>query len=154
MVKKVDIEETDEEDNSGIEINTVDEPIKPVKEKKPYVLTEARKKAFENARLKRQANIDLRKAQQKQLQDEQEAIKNAIIEKRNRNLIKKNKKEIKKIIQSEDLLSSSSDEEIIIKKKHPGRKVLYVRDDSDDEIRQPPMKLEPVKIPQRIIQYL
>ena len=75
------------------------------------------KQAFEKAKQKRDENIKIRKAQQKQLNDEQEAIKNAVIEKRNRNLIKKNKKEIKKIIQNEYLLSSSSDEEEIILKK-------------------------------------
>ena len=59
--------------------------VKPKKERKPYVMTEARKEAFEKARLKRDENIKLRKAQQKQLHEEQEAIKNAVIEKRNRN---------------------------------------------------------------------
>ena len=131
------------------------------KDKKPYVLTEARKQAFEKARLKREENIKIRKAQQKQLQDEQEAIKNAVIEKRNRQLVKKNKKEIKKIIQNEDLLSSSDteEEEIIIKKKHPKKKVIYIESESEEEepkpnkydIRTPTFKKEP---PRRIIQYL
>ena len=94
------------------------------------------------------------------LPDEQEAIKNAVIEKRNRNLIKKNKKEIKKIIQNEDLLSSSSDEEeIIVKKKHPKKKIIYIESESEDDkpnkyndVRTPTFKKpEP---PRRIIQYL
>ena len=149
-----------EDDVSSIELkeeNVIVEKTK--KEKKPYVMTEARKAAFEKARLKRDENTKLRKAQQKQLQDEQEAIKNAVIEKRNRSLIKKNKKEIKKIIQNEDLLSSSSEEEeIIIKKKHPKKKVIYIESESEEEekppkydIKTPTYKKEP---PRRIIQYL
>ena len=82
-------------------------------------------------------------------------------------LIKKNKKEIKKIIQNEDLLSSSSeDEEQIIvkksKKKTQKHKVIYIETDSDDEVKPvkkldkydketPTFKKEP---PRRIIQYL
>jgi hypothetical protein len=80
-----------EDDVSSIELKEENVIVeKPKKEKKPYVMTEARKAAFEKARLKRDENTKLRKAQQKQLQDEQEAIKNAVIEKRNRSLIKKN----------------------------------------------------------------
>ena len=126
-------------------------------------MTEARKEAFEKARQKRDENIKIRKAQQKQLQDEQEAIKNAVIEKRNRQLIKKNKKEIKKIIQNEDLLSDSSseEEEIIIKKKHPKKKIIYIESEDDDnnekhnhnkyDVKTPTFKKEP---PRRLIQYL
>ena len=136
--KKIEVIENIEDktdDESSIELKpakVIDEKLK--KERKPYVMTEARKLAFEKAREKRDENIKLRKAQQKQLHDEQEAIKNAVIEKRNRNLIKKNKKEIKKIIQNEDLLSSSSsdEEEIIVKKKHPKKKVIYIESESEE----------------------
>ena len=158
----VQVEEDKTDSESSIELKQpkiIEE--KPKKERKPYVMTEARKEAFEKARLKRDENIKLRKAQQKQLQDEQEAIKNAVIEKRNRNLIKKNKKEIKKIIQNEDLLSSSSDEEeIIVKKKHPKKKIIYIESESEEDekpnkyndVRTPTFKKpEP---PRRIIQYL
>jgi hypothetical protein len=159
--KKIEniVQVEEDNDESSIELKSkeiIDVPTK--KERKPYVMTEARKQAFEKAREKRDENIKLRKAQQKQLQDEQEAIKNAVIEKRNRNLIKKNKKEIKKIIQNEDLLSSSSsdEEEIIIKKKHPKKKVIYIESESEEEQsvkyeKQPTYKKEP---PRRIIQYL
>ena len=88
------------------------------------------------------------------------------IEKRNRNLIKKNKKEIKKIIQNEDLLSSSTDEEeeIIVKKskkKTPKHKIIYIETDTEEEVevkkhdkydvKTPTFKKEP---PRRIIQFL
>ena len=150
---KIEVIEDIEEDESSIELK----PVKPPKERKPYIMTDARKEAFGKAREKRDENIKLRKAQQKQLQDETDAIKNAVIEKRNRSLIKKNKKEIKKIIQNEDLLSSSSDEEeIIIKKKTPKKKVIYIESESEEEhdkynVRTPTFKKEP---PRRIIQYL
>jgi len=169
--KKIEVIENIEEDKtdgeSSIELKpakVIDEKLK--KERKPYVMTEARKKAFEKAREKRDENIKLRKAQQKQLHDEQEAIKNAVIEKRNRNLIKKNKKEIKKIIQNEDLLSSSSsdEEEIIVKKKHPKKKVIYIESESEEDekpnkyndVRTPAFKKpeQPTQERRRIIQYL
>jgi hypothetical protein len=165
--KKIEniVQAEEDNDESSIELKSkeiIDVPTK--KERKPYVMTEARKQAFEKAREKRDENIKLRKAQQKQLNDEQEAIKNAVIEKRNRNLIKKNKKEIKKIIQNEDLLSSSSDEEeIIVKKKHPKKKVIYIESESEEEkpnkyndVRTPTFKKPepPTQERRRIIQYL
>jgi tRNA A37 threonylcarbamoyladenosine modification protein TsaB len=155
-----EIEEAESEGESSIELKQPT-PIVPVpkKERKPFVLTDKRKEAFEKARLKRQENVQLRKLQQKQLQDEQEAIKQAVIDKRNQRLVKKNKKEIKKIIANEDLLDSSSDEEIIVRKKKTARKkksVIYLeKDDSESEpesevVKQVPT---PATIPRRIINY-
>ena len=157
VIENIEEDKTDGESSIELKPNVIVIETPKKKERKPYVMTDARKEAFEKARLKRDENIQIRKAQQKQLQDEQEAIKNAVIEKRNRNLIKKNKKEIKKIIQNEDLLSSSSDEEeIIVKKKHPKKKVIYIESESEEEPpikyeKQPTYKKEP---PRRIIQYL
>ena len=151
------IEDKGDSDSSSIEMTNkkpIDIPTR--KPKKEYVLTEARKLAFEKAREKRQINIDLRKQQQKILQDEQEAIKNAVLDKRNRKLIKKNKKEIKKIIQNEDLLSSSSsDDEIIIKKKKSStKKVIYIESDEDEKpVQRYPPKTPIHELPRRIIQY-
>ncbi len=155
-IKKIEeIEENGNESDDQIELKKETIVVEtPVKERKPYVMTEARKQAFEKARQKRQENIDIRKKQQQQLIDEQEAIKQAVLEKRNRQLIKKNKKEIKKIIQNEDLLSSSSDEEIIIKKKHPSKKKVYVIE--EDEEKEPQKVNKPLPIqqpPRRIIQF-
>ena len=155
------IEDIGESETSSIELNdkkVIEET--PIKTKKPYVLTDARKLAFEPAREKRQVNIDLRKQQQQLLVDEQEAIKQAVIDKRNRKLIKKNKKEIKKIIQNEDLFSSSDEEEIIIKKKrHPPKKVIYIESESDENEPQHYKNVPKTPVitqrepPRRIIQY-
>ena len=150
------IEEISDNDSS---IELKEEKVndtKPKKERKPYVLTDARKEAFEKARLKRDENIKIRKAQQKQMEDELNQIKQEVVDKRNKRLIKKNKNEIKKIIKNEDLLSSSSDEEeIIIKKKHPKKKIIYIESESEDEVakytKTPTYKKEP---PKRMIQYL
>ena len=157
-IEEIEVVEEDEESSIELKVGeTINDPA-PKKERKPYVMTEARKEAFEKARQKRDENIKNRKAQQKQLQDEQEAIKNAVIEKRNRQLIKKNKKEIKKIIQNEDLLSSSSDEEeIIIKKKTPKKKVIYIESESEEEHKHDKYEKQPTfkkEAPRRIIQYL
>ena len=155
MNKEIIEEVTDTDSSIELKekINTVE---KPKKERKPFVMTDARKEAFSKARNVRDENIKVRKAQQKQMEDELNQIKQEVVDKRNKRLIKKNKNEIKKIIKNEDLLSSSSDEEeIIIKKKHPKKKIIYIESESEDECEKytkaPTYRKEP---PRRIIQFL
>ena len=73
-IEEIEVVEEDEESSIELKVGeTINDPA-PKKERKPYVMTEARKEAFEKARQKRDENIKNRKAQQKQLQDEQYSI--------------------------------------------------------------------------------
>ena len=73
--KKIEVIENIEDktdDESSIELKpakVIEE--KPKKERKPYVMTEARKLAFEKAREKRDENIKLRKAQHAKHENQQ-----------------------------------------------------------------------------------
>lgn len=96
---------------------------KPI-EKKPYVMTDARKLAFARAQEKRQENIKINK----ELKDkEQQHIKML----KEQEKLKKQKK-ISKLESKLQQISESEEEEIIIKKKKPKNKVVYV-DESDDD---------------------
>ena len=66
MPKKSDtklLEKTEDVESSSSSENSGNEGGNPVakKERKPYVMTEARKLAFERARMKREENIKLKK---------------------------------------------------------------------------------------------
>jgi hypothetical protein len=101
------------------------EKVKQPRKKTEYVMTEARKLAFQRAQEKRSDNIKNRKLEKEQLlKDEKEIVKTQILEKANK--IETKQKKEKKIItkylsdseSDEDKDSdSSSDEEIIIVKK-------------------------------------
>ena len=80
--------------------------IEKPKKKSDYVMTDARKKAFEQARLKRQENIDKRNKEK----EEFEKIKNEKKEKKQQKEIKKKEKELKE-------LETSDDESVVIVKK-------------------------------------
>ena len=116
---------------------------KPAKQKKAYVLTEARKLQFEKARMVRQANVLLKKLEKEGKQTE---IKNLEIELKNKQDMKVNKKKNQIIKQIADEESSDEEEdEIIIKKSKPkpkSKKVVYVKyeSSSEDEPERKPMK--------------
>ena len=111
-----------------------------VKEKKPFVMTEKRKLAFEKAREK-----------VKQEKEQYENIKNDLKEKIKEKKVKKLTNLKKKV---ETIEESDSEEEIIVKKRKP--RVVYV---SDPEIEKPkPQVVEASRAvtvpPRRGAQYL
>ena len=75
-----------------------------VKEKKPFVMTEARKKAFANARAIRMEMADQRKIVKEKEKDEHNKIKKILKDKKELKLKKKQELEIK-------VLETSSEEE-------------------------------------------
>ena len=75
-----------------------------VKEKKPFVMTEARKKAFENARAIRMEMADQRRIVKEKEKDEHNKIKKILKDKKELKLKKKQELEIK-------VLETSSEEE-------------------------------------------
>jgi len=83
---------------------------KSVKQKKEFVMTEARKLAFEKARAKRAENLKLKQELKQKEVEHVTALKEKAKEKKEKK-IKKLEKEIKEIS------SSESEEEVIIKKK-------------------------------------
>ena len=105
----------DEEDNK----------IEKPKRKTNYVLTDARKKAFELAIIKRNENIQLRK----QLR---EAENNKLI-KLKEELKNKQIKKINKIKKQVEEISESEEEEIIIKRKKKPKKKIIIQEESESE---------------------
>ena len=119
----VDIEENSDSSNSEIEIN--DKPKKHrkvrcdkiIKEKKPYILTDARKENIEKARAAKTLKVEQRK------KEEEERNKKFLEEKKkleNKKFIKLKKQQDKQILKlKNDIIDveSDSDEEIIVMKK-------------------------------------
>jgi hypothetical protein len=104
--------------------------IAPISKKRNYIMTEARKLAFERAKEKRNENINLRKQNKMELEkNEKELIQQQILEKAKQIENKNNKKKssITKYLsesssseeeeESESDTSSSSEEIIIVKKR-------------------------------------
>ena len=113
---------------SSIELPSIG---KPKKERKPYVMTDARKAVFEKARAKRDENRQLRKHQKEEqsITDKKE-IEEKIVQKAN-SIHKKKLKELKVL----DDISDDSEPEIIVQRiKKPKKKVIVVESDSEDEI--------------------
>ena len=105
--------------------------IKPPKEKKPYVLTPARKAQFEKARVKRAENIEIKKQIKNKENEEHELLKQNLIRKKELKTIRKKAREIKRIVQTVD--ESESEPEVVIHKKKPKKKIVY-ESSSDEEI--------------------
>ena len=145
---------------------------KPTKEKKPYVLTPARKAQFEKARQIRDENREQRKQDKDADIKIHDDIKNDLIRKKELKAIRKKTREMKAIVDKSSEISS--DEEIIIKtpkviKKVPKKKVYESSssessdESSDEEVVQkkkkhyPPPSTPRSKKPQpqqeRVIQY-
>ena len=106
------------------------------KEKKPYVLTPARKAQFEKARQIRDENREQRKQDKDADIKIHDDIKNDLIRKKELKAIRKKTREMKSIVAKASEISS--DEEIIIKKekKKPlPKKKVYVSssEESSDE---------------------
>ena len=99
--------------------------------KKPYVLTDARKAQFDKARLVRQSNIETKKKIQEEKDEIYNNIKADLLKKKDKKNVKKQKSQIKKLIEE---VESDSDEEIIIKKvKAPKKKIIYVESDESED---------------------
>jgi hypothetical protein len=107
-----------------------------------YVQTDARKEAFEKARLTRKANIELKQKEKDELEKlKQIEVKDKILKKAAQ-IQKKELKEKKVIEKYIDPDSSDSEPEIIIQKvkKNKRKKVIVVQDeytDDEPEVRQP-----------------
>ena len=129
-IEKVDYKQQDGDDasTSSIELPSKE---KPKKERKPFVMTDARKQAFEKARAKRDENRALRKIQK----EEQKIIAKKEVEEKiiqKADIIHKKKQKEMKIL---DEISSDSEPEVIIQRvKKPKKKVIVVESDSEDEI--------------------
>lgn len=111
------------------EISDNDIEIKPTKEKKPYVLTDARKAQFEKARAKRMENVEQKKKEQDEKNKEYNEKKQLLEQKKDAKMKLKQAKELKKLEEEvEDI------EEVIIKKSKPKKKrIVYVEDSSSEE---------------------
>ena len=124
--------EDDEISTSSIELKPKKEKL--VKERKPYVLTEARRIAFENARQKRDTN----RANRKLEREEQEiASKKELEEKivKKADVIRKKKEKKEEILKIDSDDSSDDEPEIIVHKvKKAKKKIIVVESDSEDEI--------------------
>lgn len=96
--------------------------------RKPYIMTEARKAAFEKARLTRSDNIARRQAVK-------EKETNEIVKLKEDKINIKITKEKQKAYEIAKLEEESSDDEPIIvrKKKSSKKKVIYISDEEDDK---------------------
>ena len=124
--------EDDEVSTSSIELKPKKEKL--VKEKKPYVLTEARKNAFEIARQKRDENRATRKIEkEKQEIESKKELEEKIVKKAE--LIKKKNEKKEEILKLGEDSSSDSEPEVIVQRvKKPKKKIIVVESDSEDEI--------------------
>jgi hypothetical protein len=119
------------------ELSDDSEITKPKKEKKPYVLTPARKAQFEKARQIRDENREQRKQDKDADIKIHDDIKNDLIRKKELKAIRKKTREIKSIVAKASEISS--EDEIIIKtpklktKKPPTYKKKVVYESSSDE---------------------
>lgn len=130
VLKEINPVDTDHTSNdSGSDSETESEVLieKPKgKGKYNYVLTEARKAAFEKARQKRDEYRAIRKA-------EKEKEQAAFLKVKNEKIARKEKREqVRREMELKALEpESSSEEEVIVKKKPKKKRVIYV--DEDDE---------------------
>ena len=109
-----------------------DEVIKEKKPRKPFVMTEARKQAFEKARQKRDENLRLKKELRDRENEHIQLLKDKAKNKKEKKLNK-----LEKEIKAMSSESESEEEQIIVKKKKPKnkkKKIVYVSDSDDDEV--------------------
>ena len=117
-----EVEDIEEVSDSELEIAEDDFPKK--KQKKPFVMTDARKAALERGRLKRLENIN-------NIRNEKEEM-NRLKEEAKQNKINKRQNKINKLV--EEPPSSEEEETVIYKRKPKKKKIVYVESDSDDEV--------------------
>lgn len=149
-----------ETDTSSSVSIVLTKPTKQPKEKKPYVLTPARKAQFEKARIIRDENRAKNKLIKDEADKKHEENKNDIIRKKELKTIRKKTREIKALVETGN--SSSEEEQVVIKKKPKKKKIVYVEETSSDEEIIIKKKTNKVKLPdtsppqkevRRIIQY-
>ena len=159
MPKAIKELEDDSMSDSSIEMlttknkKTEKSTSKPVKEKKPYVLTDARKAQFEKARL-----IQKEKALQKKKENDElkqiEKEKQELLKLKQEKEKKAKIKEIKKIKKEIEVESSDSEEEeeeppkkpVVEKKK---KKKIVVHDDDDDGTEEETIIIKKKKNPKQ-----
>lgn len=114
--------ESESESGSSSSEEHIAKPQRLEKPKRQYVVTEARKQAFEKAKQKRAENIALRKQMKEKEQEEFNKMKEM-------KLKKKQTKEAKKKLLELQALETSSESEaeqvIVKKKKKPKKKIVY-----------------------------
>jgi len=114
--------ESESESGSSSSEEHIAKPQRLEKPKRQYVVTEARKQAFEKAKQKRAENIALRKQLKEKEQEEFNKMKEM-------KLKKKQTKEAKKKLLELQALETSSESEaeqvIVKKKKKPKKKIVY-----------------------------
>ena len=156
MNKTIDLDNlgSDQNDSSDSDIEIkpgkktnkkVKEPVYNMKkERAPYVFTDARKEAFERARLAREKAREDRKLKKQQEEEmKQKEIEEKIIKKAE--VIKKKTAKKTKILDvAPDEIESEEETEIIVKKKKPKKKIVIVESDSDDDIVYTPRNTKKV----------
>jgi hypothetical protein len=117
------VEKVVEPESSSDESEVLEKP----KRKSNYVLTPARKAAFEKARIVRAEKIAVRKGEKDKKDAEYTEFKEAKQAKKTKKVQKRQEEELK-------ALDTSSDEEtvVVVKKKKPKKKIIYVSEDDDD----------------------
>lgn len=133
---------SDDESTESEQEEPIHQPVvvqqKPQKQKRNYVMTDARKLAFEKAQQKRAENIALRKQLKEKEQAEFEKIKQEKEAKKAKKEAKKKELELKKLelLSDESEVEEEEEEQIIVKKKKkPAKKkvIIYISDDEQDE---------------------
>lgn len=176
MVKKyknIEIIEENEEneytDDESIEIKKDKIPNKkefiyekPKKERKEYILTEARKAQIDKAREIKMRNAEMRRKEQEEKKRDYLLEKEKLNKIKEEKLKKKQDMEIRRLKKEVEELSEPEEEIIVKKKSKPKKKVVYVEESSEEEIEyirpKPPKQKaptyeKPLQL-QRIIQYV
>jgi hypothetical protein len=126
-IEEKKIEEPESEPDSESDDSVTVPKLEKTKEKKPYVMTEARLAAFAKAKTTRAENIMRRTALKLKEREEIDTLRN--------NKLKK--KEEKARLKQEEIMrledTSSEEEEVVIKKKKKAKKIVYESDDEEDD---------------------
>lgn len=131
----------DSPESSDSDDSVLEKPKASLKEKKPYVMTEARKANMEKMRLARNVNVEKRR-ELKQIDDDKKNAEKSLADKMLEKKTKKTQKQTKAIKTIQEELSDESDSEseveIVVKKprkkviKKP-KKIMVDDSESDDE---------------------
>lgn len=139
VVKEIEeIEYNADSDNDELEmVRTVPIKEKKQKDKKPYILTDARKEQFIKAKEIRLKKIELRKQQKEEDAFEFEQIKKSLENKKNEKIKKKRQNELKKLekeIDNIDNIEMTIEKEKAITK--PKKKIIKYVSESDTETEE------------------
>ena len=107
-------------------------PVKPVKEKKPFVMTEARKASVEKMRLARGANVESRRVAREAEKEKGDAEK-ALVQKLKAKKAEKTQREIAELEHLQAEISSDDAALVAPKRAKKPKKVVYYSSSSDSE---------------------